>query len=559
MFTETGRHSGSFEETRRRWPLLRTGRRWFLPFATVAVALTAVAPAHAATFVYVTSPRSAEVFQYGLDSEGALSPLSQPTVAAGNTPLGVAVSPNGRWTYVTSGAGVGQFDLGRDGLLAPMTTPTVPVTAPSGLPVTPVGLAVSPDHSSVYVVNAFGSIAQYDVGDDGGLSPKNPASIPVDPAFPEPGVVRTSSTIAVSPDGRSLYVPSYGITPTNPSVQPYVSQFDVEADGTLSPKNPPTAAAGDKPGGIAVSPDGDAVYVANSGSDTVSQFDVDASNGTLSPKRVVGAGDAPANLVISPDGTSAYLTNSGDPLTTNPGSVFQYDVGTDGALTPKRTRSVSAGTYPFGVAVAPDGASVYVTDSGSPGSGGGALYQFDVDQNDGTLSAKNPASVPAGSNPGQLAVSPEFATAGDDVLTGTAGDNVICGLGGSDTIRGLGGDDWLYGDRCGGRASAAGNRAGAAARAGHDLLVGGPGADRLFGGAGRDRLRGGPGRDRLRGGKGRDRLRGGAGRDIIDVRAGGRDRVHCGKGRDTVRADKRDVVRRCERVIRRSARTIAGA
>ena len=84
--------------------------------------------------------------------------------------------------------------------------------------------------------------------------------------------------------------------------------------------------------------------------------------------RVETGGGPSSNLVLSPDGTSAYLTNGGDPQTTNPGSVFQYDVGADGALTPKHPRSVSAGSYPFGVAVAPDGASVYVTDSGRPGS-----------------------------------------------------------------------------------------------------------------------------------------------------------------------------------------------
>jgi DNA-binding beta-propeller fold protein YncE len=516
--------------------------------AAAAVALATVAPAHAATFVYMTSPRTGEVFQYGLDSEGALSPLAQPTVAAGNSPLGVAVSPNGRWTYVTSSTDVGQFDLGREGLLAAMTPPTVPVTAPCCLGVNAVAVAVSPDHSSVYVLNYAGSIAQYDVGADGGLSPKNPPSILLDPNSSVPAMAQD---LAVSPDGRSVYVVNIGsaVNTTN-----LVYQFDVGAGGTLLPKSTPAVAAGELPGAAVVSPDGDSVYVANQASDTVSQFDVDATSGALSLKRSLGAGDNPADLAVSPDGGSLYVTNGGDPVAGG-GSVFQYDVGADGTLTPKHPRTVSAGTHPVGVAISPDGASLYVTDRSSPSAG--AVYQFNVDANDGTLSAKNPASVPVDSSPGLLAVSPAFATAQADVLTGTAGDDMICGLGGSDKISGLGGDDKLYGDRCGARASVAG-RAGAAARAGHDLLVGGPGADRLFGGVGRDRLRGGRGRDRLRGGPGRDRLLGGAGRDIIDVRAGGRDRVHCGKGRDTVRADKRDVVRRCERVIPRSTRTIAG-
>jgi YVTN family beta-propeller protein len=518
------------------------GRRSILgAVAAAAVALAAVAPAQAATYVYVSDSRSGQVFQYGLDSEGALSPLAQPTVAAGNLPTGIAVSPNGRWVYVTSVAEVGQFDLGRDGLLAPMTTSTVPVTAPCCLGVQGVDLAVSPNHSSAYVLNFLGSIAQYDVGDDGGLSPKSPASIPVDPVFPDPNVTRIAQAIAISPDGRSVYASSFGYTPNSANVQPFISQFDVEAGGTLSPKNPPTVATGGQPAGLVVSPDGDTVYVANSGSDTVSQYSV-GTGGTLSFKRAVGVGDEPADLAVSPDGGSVYVTNNGAPPAGG-GSVFQYDVGADGALTPKRPRTVSAGSNPLGVAVSPDGGSVYVTDSGTPNSPG-ALYQFNVDGNDGTLSAKTPASVPAGSSPGLLAVSPAFATAQSDVLTGTAGDDRICGLGGSDKINGLGGDDQLYGDRCGppASASAARSRAVGAPRARHDVLLGGAGRDRLYGGVGRDRLRGGPGRDRLRGGPGRDRLH---------VHGGGRDRVHCGDGRDTVMADKRDTVRRCERIIRR--------
>ncbi len=75
---------------------------------------------------------------------------------------------------------------------------------------------------------------------------------------------------------------------------------------------------------------------------------------------------------------------------------------------------------------------------------------------------------------------------------------------------------------------------------GNDVLNGGKGQDCLFGRAGDDRLKGGAGRDRLDGG---------AGTDVLDVRGGGRDRADCGPGRgDRVLADKRDRLRRCERV-----------
>jgi DNA-binding beta-propeller fold protein YncE len=525
----------------------RRARRVECALAAVAVTLATAAPVQAATYVYVASSDKDAVLQYSADSSGALSPLAQPSVAAGQLPSDVAVSPNARWVYVanaegqTMSEGVAQFDLQRGGLLAAMTPPWVSAQAP-------LSITVSPDNSSVYALNNAGTVSQYDVGNDGTLSPKNPATITLDLSQPT-----TPTSIAISPDGGSLYVTNWGFLPGSTNV---IYQFDVDVSGgtgTLSPKNPPTVPAAVQPGLLAMSPDGKSVYVPNAGSNTVSHYSADA-NGALTLERSVGAGDAPAQAVVSPDGESLYVTNSAaQPATT--GSVFQYDVGAGGTLSPKDPRKVpsDAGSHPLGVAVSPDGGSVYVTDFGGPRLGAGAVYQFDVDESDGTLSAKDPASLGAGTSPGLLAVSPAFATAQADLLTGTAGDDVICGRGGSDKISGLGGDDRLYGDRCGARASAtaAADRAVGRARAGHDLLLGGRGRDRLYGGAGRDRLYGGRGRDLLRGGAGRDWLRGGAGRDRLHVRGGGRDKVHCGGGRDTVIADKRDSVRRCERIIRR--------
>lgn len=46
-------------------------------------------------------------------------------------------------------------------------------------------------------------------------------------------------------------------------------------------------------------------------------------------------------------------------------------------------------------------------------------------------------------------------------------------------------------------------------------------------------------------------LDGRRGNDLIDARDGERDLVYCGTGRDTVRADRQDVLHRCERVYRR--------
>jgi YVTN family beta-propeller protein len=51
---------------------------------------------------------------------------------------------------------------------------------------------------------------------------------------------------------------------------------------------------------------------------------------------------------VSPDGRSVYVGNTGS------NSISQYDVGAGGALTPKSPATVAAGTNPFGVAVSPE-------------------------------------------------------------------------------------------------------------------------------------------------------------------------------------------------------------
>jgi Ca2+-binding RTX toxin-like protein len=58
--------------------------------------------------------------------------------------------------------------------------------------------------------------------------------------------------------------------------------------------------------------------------------------------------------------------------------------------------------------------------------------------------------------------------------------------------------------------------------------------------------------DTLTGGAGRNRYSGGAGNDKLNAVNGKKERVDCGAGRrDSARVDRRDRVKRCERVRRR--------
>ena len=99
-------------------------------------------------------------------------------------------------------------------------------------------------------------------------------------------------------------------------------------------------------------------------------------------------------MAVSPDGDSVYVPNLDD------FNVSQYDVGAGGALTPKTPATVAAGTVPRGVAVSPDGGSVYVVSQNDDN-----VRQYDVGT-DGALTPKTPATVAAGGTPSAIAVSP---------------------------------------------------------------------------------------------------------------------------------------------------------
>jgi DNA-binding beta-propeller fold protein YncE len=343
-------------------------------------------PAGAAPFVYVTNARSGDVSEYDA-AGGALTPLSPPTVAVGGNPLGVAVSPDGRNAYVTTDRpAVLQFSVASNGTLTLRSSAPVPATALPGQ------LQVSPDGRNVYVINHGGgqALLQYSVASDGSLVPKSPPTVATGPG---------PTRLAISPDGSSVYVTN-SVTALST-----VSQYTVGADGTLTPKSPPFVSVDSDPFislvGVQVTPDGRSVYAVNAQAlvgppGTVFQFTA-AADGTLSPKSPPSApaGADPFEIALAPDGLSAYVTNSAES-----GTVLQFAVAADGTLTPRSPSAVPAGTFPLGIAITRDGTSVYAANAGS-----NSISQYAV-RADGTLAPRSPATVAAGLNPLEIAVSP---------------------------------------------------------------------------------------------------------------------------------------------------------
>jgi len=341
-------------------------RRARMAAATALASMLTAGSASAAApsaYVYATS-WSQTVRQYSADDAGLLSSLTPPEVGTGLTSTAVAASPDRRNLYVVNqgSATVSQFDIRLDGTLNPKTPNSV-VTGS-----TPVSMAVAPDGQHAFVVNrGDATVSTYDIDGAGALSFASSAATGPGPA-----------QIAVSHDGSSAYVTNFS--------GGSVSQFDVSAAGALTPKDPATVPAGSQPAGIAVSSDGESVYAANQVPDgTVAQFSVDPASGGLEPKApaTVAAGTQPRGIVAAAG--RVYVTNVGS------NTISQYGADGSGALS-QLAPAVGAPRSPSGLALSPDGTSLYVAAFGD-----GVVGQYSVG-GDGTLAVKA-APAPANFRP----------------------------------------------------------------------------------------------------------------------------------------------------------------
>ena len=334
---------------------------------------------------------------------------------------GVAVSPDGRSVYVSSHRGIAIID--RDAASGALvqkagTSGCISDDGSGGacqdgtaLSARFGGVAVSPDGRSVYVSSSVfpasagrGAIAILDrdtatgaltqkaglagcVSDDGAGGACQDGS----------ALSNGGGGVAVSPDGRSVYVASTSSvaifdrdTTTGALAQKAGLAGCVSDDGSRGACQDGTSLEG--PRDVAVSPDGKSLYVASralaggcSSCDSVAIFDRDTTTGALAQKPGTagcvsqgGSGGACQDgraladadgLAVSPDGTSVYV--AGD------SSLAILDRDTSGALAQKSgtagcvSETGSSGACQNGrvlgfggaVAVSPDGRSVYVASS----------------------------------------------------------------------------------------------------------------------------------------------------------------------------------------------------
>jgi 6-phosphogluconolactonase len=283
------------------------------------------------------------------------------------------------------------------------------LTAVAGSPfssggMNPVAEVATPNQKYLYVANrGSNNIAEFAIGTAGQLSAGK--------TYTTPGAQPMAMT--VNKTGTLLFVVDFyqsGYSDATPGPGALVV-YPISADGSLGS---PVGTSGDSfaalqcfPGGVAVAPNGNDVFVTNTNSyivttappsttntpatpascpaqGTISGFTV-ASNGTLTAAAGSPflAGSTPTGIAIDPTSRFVYATDSVQ------NQLIAYDIQAGAVLLPLTNGPFQTGTFPVAIVVDPRGEYIYVTDYNSS-----QISEFSIVQSTGAPSESASPTFP---------------------------------------------------------------------------------------------------------------------------------------------------------------------
>jgi DNA-binding beta-propeller fold protein YncE len=410
------------------WPV---GARRGVPVVATAIALTlllcgcgASARPHSSAAVGVLSQLPGT---QGCVSEDGSGGCSQ--ARALERAQSIAVSGDGRIVYVTSRSGFGAVAVfrrdaaggalvqpaGRAGCVIRVVRVSASGCSGARSLLGANSVAITPDGLNAYVT-AFHSVAAFRRDRHTGALTQLPGrkgcvTPPRHDGCAHQRALYGTDAIAISPDGRNVYVASGGESGL-------VVFRRNRRTGTLAPLAGKAAcvtaypfrgcALGRAiigPESVAVSPDGRNVYVAAAGNNSVASFTRDRATGALTqpagkagcvsfyPRRSCVRGpalDSPWSITVSPDGRSVYVASVFGGvvlLRRDPASgALTEPTGAAGCVNSSRALGCASGRAldaARSVVVSADGRSVYATSSG--GDRQDAIAVFARNRFDGTL------------------------------------------------------------------------------------------------------------------------------------------------------------------------------
>lgn len=274
-------------------------------------------------------------------ASGASSKRVITTIGVGDTPAGIAITPDGRFAYVANnnndgipgGDSVSVIDVATNTVIKTITDPSF--NEPYTITINAAGTKAYVTNSNSTTITIIAIASNTVIGTIGG--------------FDGP------SGMVITPDGTKAYVNNYGgpggLGSGNGTT---VRVVDLTTNTIIGAP----ITVGLAPAALAITPDGAFVYVinyvdGNPGTGTTAVLQT-STNTVL---YTIAGFSGPFSIAITPDGKFAYVTNFG--------SNNFMPVGTTVSVINLKSNSIVAtitvGTQPSGIAITPDGRFAYVT------------------------------------------------------------------------------------------------------------------------------------------------------------------------------------------------------
>ena len=292
--------------------------------AAIVAALGQAAPASATASATAARPADRPVTAYVLQTPPCMSNTVSVINTATNTALkpitvgigtsAIAVTPNGKTVYVSSGASiVNGMVCGSGGpqTAASTVTPISTATNKPGKPInagkSPGPIAITPDGRTAYVLSQRGVV-------------------PISTATNKPGkpinAGKDLTGIAITPDGKTAYV----VSTSSATVTPIRTATNTALKPIKIGKPP---AGYEFPDQIAITPNGKTAYVVNLIAGTVTPISTAAN----APGRPVAVKSSPGVMLdgigIAPDGRTAFILNEVFEPASFPGTVIPFRTATN--------------------------------------------------------------------------------------------------------------------------------------------------------------------------------------------------------------------------------------
>lgn len=202
--------------------------------------------------------------------------------------------------------------------------------------------------------------------------------------FVNTAVGSNPSGLAITPNGQYVYVANIGDNTVS-----VVSTANQKVVKTISGFNQPYT--------VTINPAGTKAYITNSASTATTVTVVDIATNTIAAT-ITGFNAGPSGMAITPDGLFGYVASYGDPqnFAQRGKTVQRVNLTTNTVIAP----AITVGNYPAAVAMHPTGNYVYVTNYNTGTAGNDTVSVIETTTN--TVIA----TIPGFFGPYQIAINP---------------------------------------------------------------------------------------------------------------------------------------------------------